>query len=46
MENWQKEQPISHPGKIAAMRKYGANMARSATFLGEGPNSEFLCKLS
>lgn len=45
IENGQREQLIPHPGKIVHTRKCGSNVARSATFPREGPNSEFWCEL-
>lgn len=41
LKNGRREKPITHPGKIADMRKCGSSVARSATFPKEGPNSDF-----
>lgn len=45
LENSQRKKPITHPGRIADMRKCGSNVARCAAFPREGPNLEFLCEL-
>lgn len=40
-ETGQREQLTPHPGKIVHTRKCGFNVARSITFLKEGPHSQF-----
>lgn len=41
LKNGWWEKPITHPGKIADMRKCGSSVTRSATFPKEGPNTDF-----